>query len=110
MRFSFAIITLLTFAALPATAQQADPFPDELRLKSAGLPIDGPGLIAFFKARTTTTVDADQVSKLVEALDDKNEDVRMQAYRALVGLGPVAVPALRAAVNDPDVTPTKALA
>src|SRR5262249_20418050 len=70
----------------------------------------GPGLLAFFKARTTTAVDAEKVSKLVEALADRDEDVRMQAYRDLVGLGPVAVPALRAAANDPDVTPANALA
>src|SRR5262245_44504579 len=110
MRFSFAITALLTFAALPATAQDNDHFADELRLKSAGFPIVAPGLLAFFKARTTTTVEADRLAKLVEALGDKDEGTRMKAYRELIGLGPIAVPALRVAANDPDTSTSNALA
>src|SRR5437899_2972479 len=110
MRFFFVIMISLLFAARPATAQDSDQFADELRLKSAGLPNDGPGLSAFFKARTATSVDADKLAKLVEGLADKDEEVRQKAYRDLVGLGPLAVPALRGAVNDPDVTTANALA
>jgi HEAT repeat protein len=44
----------------------------------------------------------DLVSRLVQALNDSDRDVRQNVASALASLGKQAVPALRSALNDPE--------
>ncbi len=75
---------------------------DEQLLRSAGLVPDGPGLIAFFKARTQLTADRSQIAGFITQLGSKQVEQRERAMGALVALGPHAVPLLRQALRDPD--------
>src|SRR6266436_5140434 len=100
---------LLLAICRPGLALDPVGLDDDLNLRTAGLPTDGPGLIAFFKNRTATQVEADRLTKLIEALGDNDQDKRTKAYQELAGLGPLAVPALRAAANDPDSSASSAL-
>src|SRR5437867_3964750 len=111
MRLTFFLCGLLVLlASRPAPAADAGGIDDELSLRSAGLPSDGPGLLAFFKNRTATHVEEEKLNKLIEALGDKDETARSKAFQELAGLGPIAVPALRTVVNDPDSGTASALA
>src|SRR5437016_3855554 len=93
-----------------ALAAEGPGIDDELMLRSAGLPSDGPGLLAFFKNRTATSVEEEKLNKLIEGLGAKDEAARSKAFQELAGLGPLAVPALRGVVNDPDSGTASALA
>lgn len=83
----------------PAAA--AVPNEDEI-LTSVGVNVSGPGLQAFFHKRMTPSVDAEQLAKLTKQLSDNSERVHTKAMAELVGLGPLAVPALRRLVNNAD--------
>jgi HEAT repeat protein len=106
MRLHLVLFSAVLLLAGSRSTRALDPvgLDDDLSLRTAGLPADGPGLIAFFKNRTATQVEADHLAKLIEALGDRDEGKRTKAYQELAGLGPLAVPALRAAANDPDST------
>ncbi len=83
----------------PAAA--AVPNEDDI-LKSVGVDVSGPGLLAFFHKRMTPSVDAEQLAKLTKQLSDNSKQVHTKAMAELVGLGPLAVTALRKAVNQAD--------
>jgi hypothetical protein len=75
---------------------------DDQILKNVCIDISGPGLLAFFRQRMTLSVDAEQVAQLTKQLSDKSEKVHTKAMAELVGLGPLAVTALRRTVNQAD--------
>jgi HEAT repeat protein len=85
--------------ARPAAATV--PNEDEI-LKNVGVDVSGPGLQAFFHKRMTPSVDAEQLAKLTKQLSDNSERVYTKAMAELVGLGPLAVTALRKAMNQAD--------
>src|SRR5579883_452033 len=91
----------------PAAA--AVPNDDEI-LKCVGVSVSGPGLLAFFHKRMTPSVDTEQLVKLTKQISDKSERVHTKAMAELVGLGPLAVPALRKAVNQADDEETRSRA
>lgn len=101
---------LILAGGLPVSAQERDEAADALRLQTAGLPTDGPGLLAFFRQRSRNHVAPEKLTALIGKLGDKDKDERDKAVRELVGLGPLAVPALRLAVSDPDDTTGSVLA
>jgi hypothetical protein len=91
---------------LPAEpAQPALPGPDpadEALLKGAGLGVDGPALLEFFRKRTVSPQDEKRAEELVKRLGDEQYALREQATRELKALGPAAVPALRQAARSGD--------
>ncbi len=91
----------------PAAA--AVPNEDDI-LKSVGVEVSGPGLLAFFHKRMTPSVDAEQLAKLTKQLSDNSERIHTKAMAELVGLGPLAVTALRKAVNQADNEETRSRA
>src|SRR4051812_34103581 len=94
---------LLLAVPRPAASGEADnALTDELAVKSAGLPVDGAGLLEFFKTRTRGEVAPDRLAALIERLGAKNGVEREKACAELVAIGPPAVPALRQAAKDPD--------
>src|SRR5262245_3861142 len=93
-----------TLALLLAGSLRADTanFDDDLNLRALGISADGPALVAFIRNRTATEVESARLTKLIEALGGKDQEKRRKAFEELAGLGPLAVPSLRAAANDPD--------
>ncbi|HKB38651.1 MAG TPA: HEAT repeat domain-containing protein, partial [Gemmataceae bacterium] len=102
-------IFLLAAAVFLATgragiARDKDDVGDEVKLQATGLGTDGAALVEFFKNRTLSSVSAEKLNGLIEKLGDKETAERAKAFRELLGLGPLAVPALRQAISDPDST------
>jgi hypothetical protein len=75
---------------------------DELVLKAARIPTDGPGLLDFFRKRTLAAADLDHVQLLIQKLGDDSFDEREKASASLVAVGKAAVPLLRQAAKDAD--------
>jgi HEAT repeat protein len=73
---------------------------DEQALKEAGLSPDGTALLAFFRARSRTDIDSDRLRSLLQKFAADADEERSRATAEFLGLGPLAVPTLRHAVND----------
>src|SRR5262245_779015 len=96
-------LALVMAAPAPAPSAEGDnALADELTVKSAGLPVDGAGLIEFFRLRTKAETDPEKLAALVEQLGAKSAADREKACGQLVAIGPPAIPYLRKAVKDPD--------
>jgi len=99
-----ALVLLLLFGPSPsAAAAGAEDPSDEVLLRGLGLPTDGPGLLEFFRIRSTGTASSARLTALIEQLADDTPRARDQACAELLALGPLALPALRQAVKDPDM-------
>ena len=75
---------------------------DEKLLQTARIGVDGPGLLDYFRQRTTTAAQQNHVLALIRQLGDDSFKVRQKATAELAALGPAAVPFLRRSLNDPD--------
>ncbi|HZV05733.1 MAG TPA: HEAT repeat domain-containing protein [Gemmataceae bacterium] len=75
---------------------------DEQALKNLSVDTSGPALLDFFRQRVRTSVEGELADKLTQQLGDKSEAVHTRAMGELIRLGPLAVPALRRAVNHAD--------
>jgi HEAT repeat protein len=75
---------------------------DERTLHDAGLPADGASLLAFFHARARTGIDPDRIRVLVRQFAALSQEERGAATAELLGLGALALPALRQTANDLD--------
>jgi HEAT repeat protein len=98
-RFSFwtaLFILLFTLSSQLARAAERD---DERTLQNAGLPSDGPALLAFFHARSRANVEPNRLQILLDQLVGNSNQERNLATADLLGMGPLAVPALRRAAN-----------
>jgi HEAT repeat protein len=105
-RFSFwnagcfvLLLTLSLCPLVPLPSAWAAEREDERTLQSAGLPSDGPALLAFFHARSRADVEPHRLQILLEQLASHSNQERNLATAELLGLGPLAVPALRRAAN-----------
>jgi HEAT repeat protein len=75
---------------------------DEKLLREAKVPVDGPGLLEFFRRRTLSAEQRRQLKALVPRLGNEDFPIRQQASAALIALGPQALTHLRQALNHPD--------
>jgi hypothetical protein len=75
----------------------------ERALRKAGASTDGPGLLAFIRARTLNETQRKELAKKVRALGSAEFEEREKVGRELVAVGRLALPYLRSAVNDPDL-------
>jgi HEAT repeat protein len=75
---------------------------EDQKLKNVFGEVSGPALLTFFRQRMTASVDAGHLAKLTRQLSDPSEEVYSKAMAELVGLGPLAVTALRQTVNQAD--------
>jgi HEAT repeat protein len=73
---------------------------DERLIESAGLSCDGPGLLDFFRARSSTEPEAGRIDDLLRRFSGPSVESRIQAGAELVALGPLATPGLRRVIND----------
>jgi len=78
---------------------------DMKALKQAGISTDEPGLLEFFRKRTTSESQRRLIGELIKQLGDKDFMVREKASRELEGLGSAARTALQQARKheDPEV-------
>ena len=60
---------------------------DEGVLKNKGIAIDGPGLLAYFKARTLSPADLDRLAATVRNLGDNDFETHKKASHDLVAAG-----------------------
>jgi HEAT repeat protein len=75
---------------------------DEEILKGVHVAADGAALVEFFRQRVTPSADAERLAKLTTQLSDKSAEVHTKAATELIGIGPLATPALRRVVNHAD--------
>jgi hypothetical protein len=97
-----ALVLLLLVCAVDLRGDEPEPNPDEVLLKKAGIAADGPALLAFFRARTLSDEEQARLVDKVQRLGDPSFPVRRKAAAELVAAGRAALPALRAALKDPD--------
>src|SRR4051794_1399181 len=97
-----ACLLLLLLAGGPAAADEGAAA-DEQVLRGAGVAVDGPGLLAFLRARTVDGADEARIRGLVRQLGDDSFRAREQASQRLAALGARARPFLRDATRDPDI-------
>jgi HEAT repeat protein len=83
---------------------------DELRLKAAYLPTDGPGLVNFLRVRARGEASKETLTRLIDRLGDESTVVRHKAAGELVAIGPPAIPYLRELSRDVDVPDAAGLA
>jgi HEAT repeat protein len=95
------VATLLSTASF-ASSEDAEQAADEKMLREAGVATDGPGLLAFFKARTLNEADRERLTKAVRHLGDDDFNVREKATAELKAAGRAALPLLRPALRDAD--------
>jgi HEAT repeat protein len=88
--------------SLPLAANSDSNSADEQVLKAAGLTVEGPALLTFFRQRTQPNTEQTRMQSLIRQLAQGTSAQRVQAAGELVALGPAAVPLLRQAVKDPD--------
>jgi hypothetical protein len=89
---------LLAFCAM---AQEAGP--DQVLLRENKIPLDGPGLLTFFKDRTANLTDAARVAKLIKQLGAEDFEDREDASRQLIALGSRVLKELQDATKNPDI-------
>jgi hypothetical protein len=82
-----------------AASQAAD---DQAAVKAAGVAVDGPGLLEFFRKRTLGAKERDKIAGLIARLRSDEFDEREKSSEALVAAGPVARPQLLEAARDSD--------
>jgi HEAT repeat protein len=75
---------------------------DEKMLNEQKVPVDGPGLLAFFRKRTLSEADQRRYLELVRQLGDRSYKKRQQATRQLLELGSSALAFLRPALTEKD--------
>lgn len=100
LRFSFWIAAC--FGPLLCTSFAASAEEEERLLRDAGLSSDSPALLAFFHARACMEVDGEHLRKLLTQLATDDDRQQASAKSELLGLGALALPALRQAANDLD--------
>jgi hypothetical protein len=92
--------------ALAAGAPAAEPDPadgDAELLRSAGLGVDGPALVDYFKKRTVDDVDRERIGKLIRDFASEDFETREKASAALTAIGAPARPQLKEASKNADV-------
>ena len=91
--------------AEPAQPAAPDPelvFAEEL-LKKEHVVTDGPGLLAFFKARTLTQTEQDRLNAAIDKLGDDDFEVREKASTDLTAAGRLALAYLKPALEAKDI-------
>jgi hypothetical protein len=98
-------VVALALSNLPARAAEPDAelAAAEKLLKDAGVAVDGPGLLAYFRQQTLTEEQEKKLNELIRKLGSDDFDVREAASAEVVKAGRMAVPFLRKAATNTDV-------
>jgi hypothetical protein len=104
MRTLICALFACVFFLSAARALAADkPSPDEELLQKYKIPTDGPGLLDYFRKRTSEGVSKEKIAALIQEMGDDSFFVREHASRQLVLIGALARPQLLRALSDPDL-------
>jgi hypothetical protein len=100
-RCDLSLVACLVLLGASPSAQAAEDSvsADKARLKAAGVPTDGPGLLAFFKKRTLGDKERARIKTLISQLGSDDFDEREKAEEALIEFGPGARRALEGAAK-----------
>jgi len=102
MRHRWAICLLACLLLCGRSAAAPNSFDaDEQRLRQAGVGVDGPSLLEFFRKRASR-LGQEEVRSLVRQLGVRSFAARERASKALIDSGARAVPQLVQATQDPD--------
>jgi HEAT repeat protein len=101
------LLACLAAASMPLGAAPPDDprtsvLEDQRLLQKAGIGIDEPGLLAFFRDHTLAAGQHERITLLIRRLGDNEFAVREKASRDLITVGRRAVPLLRRALGDED--------
>jgi HEAT repeat protein len=101
---SFPLVLVLNagWPGLAHSAKDESQETDEKLLRENGVVPDGPGLLTFFRKRSLTPQDRENLQKLVRQLGARNYRQRARASLELVGRGEPVLPLLRPAVQADD--------
>ncbi len=100
----YALVLLLLIGPQTARAQtDSQAAEDEKLLKAAGVAVDGPGLVEFFRKRIPTDDTTRRIEALMKELGDRHFKVREKAAADLIAVGPPALGALRQAARTADL-------
>lgn len=83
----------------PAAGAQGE---DEKLLRAAGVAVDGPSLLSYFRKRSLSGEQRDRIRELIPRLGDDAFALRQRASLELLALGPAVLGHLRAARGNPD--------
>src|SRR5262249_9805324 len=101
------LATLATLFALqipqPAQAVDEASAADEKLLRDNGVTPDGPGLLKFFRDRTLSDKDRENLISLVRQLGSSKYKLRVEARNKLIAAGTPSLPLLREALKDADL-------
>lgn len=100
--FSRFLLASLVLTSPLLTVPSASGDADERLLEGAGLSLDGPALLEFFRKRTLADADQSKIKELIRQLGDESFETREKAMASLIALGSGAMPLLRQALQDPD--------
>lgn len=103
VRWGAALVTLLVLVKGVAAEPELDLAETRKALTEAGVPTDGPGLLAYLRKQTLTPKEQSQLTAEVRLLGDDSYQEREQASKMLIQSGRKAVPFLRVALKDPDL-------
>lgn len=107
MLFCLALAALIAPVLVLAAEDPAQTKEDEALLKASKLETDGAALLDFFRKRTPDDAARQKIAKLVEQLDSNEFAVRQNAAKALIELGPPALPFLRTAAKGSSLELTR---
>jgi hypothetical protein len=96
------LVAVIAFAALGITPVFATEPDDERIVREAGMGIEGPALLTFFRTRTVNGVDSAAIEVLIARLGDDDFSVREKATDELVSLGGRAEKFLQDALKSRD--------
>jgi HEAT repeat protein len=99
---SLLIVAVMGGVSARSEAAGEDAGSHEQLLQSAGLTSDGATLLEFFRTRSKAQADGEKLQGLVRQFAADAGPERIQATTELISWGPLAVPALRPAANNPD--------
>jgi hypothetical protein len=97
-----ALILVTLPGAVDLHGESPEPNPDEAVLRQAGVAVDGPALLTFFRQQTLSDDDQQQLATAVQRLGDRSFAVRRKAHAELIRAGRPALVFLRPALNDAD--------
>ncbi len=103
----FLFLCLLALSGGAEPAKPAEPDAEllyaEKVLKEANVSPDGPGLLAFFRARTLTQAEQDRLAGAINNLGDDSFEVREKASADLTAAGRLALAYLKPALEAKDI-------
>ncbi len=99
MTTRFAILLVLALAA-PVVA--ADPR-DEQTVKAAGVGTDGEALLKYFRSRTLSEADREELAAQVQRFGSRSYTVREKAFNILKSRGVASIPFLKEALKSEDL-------